>query len=156
MAPDPTPSEERRLTACGRERRASLLTFATHRFADNGYHPTSVADIVEGIGVGKGVFYWYFTSKDQLLLEIMAESLLDLRRTQQAAIRQLSDPLVRLEVGIRTSIRWAADHADIMKLVMFCWTEEPFSTAVQRGRDQHCRHGPPCRRSNRSGPDPNR
>ncbi|MBW3557793.1 MAG: TetR/AcrR family transcriptional regulator, partial [Actinobacteria bacterium] len=38
------------------------MDFAAHRFADHGYHPTSVAEIVQGMGVGKGVFYWYFSS----------------------------------------------------------------------------------------------
>lgn len=34
------------------------MAFATQRFAQNGFHPTSVAEITEGMGVGKGVFYW--------------------------------------------------------------------------------------------------
>src|SRR3546814_263494 len=35
------------------------MAFATSRFAEQGYHPTSVSEIVAGLGVGKGVFYWY-------------------------------------------------------------------------------------------------
>ena len=50
------------------------MAFATRRFAENGFHPTSVSDIVDGIGVGKGVFYWYFPSKDDLLLEILRQA----------------------------------------------------------------------------------
>ena len=50
----------RRLTSRGKERRRQLMDHATGLFADNGYHPTSVAEIVQGLGVGKGVFYWYF------------------------------------------------------------------------------------------------
>jgi hypothetical protein len=34
------------------------MSFAATRFALNGYHPTSVQEIVGGLGVGKGVFYW--------------------------------------------------------------------------------------------------
>jgi AcrR family transcriptional regulator len=49
----------RRLTPRGEQRRSELLAFATKRFAANGYHPTSVAELVDGLGVGKGVFYWY-------------------------------------------------------------------------------------------------
>ena len=50
----------RRLTQRGRERHRQLMDYATARFAESGYHPTSVAEIVTGLGVGKGVFYWYF------------------------------------------------------------------------------------------------
>ena len=47
----------------GRDRRHQLMEYAAQRFAEGGYHPTSVADIVDGLNVGKGVFYWYFSSK---------------------------------------------------------------------------------------------
>ena len=134
MPASPAKSAERRLTARGKERRDHLLAYAIERFAENGYHPTSVADIVEGVGVGKGVFYWYFPSKEALLLEILGDALLDLRRTQQAAIRDLDDPLALLERGIRASISWAASHAEIMRLVMFSWTEETFSESMKKGR----------------------
>ncbi|MET0738224.1 MAG: helix-turn-helix domain-containing protein, partial [Acidimicrobiales bacterium] len=53
----------RRLTPRGEQRREQLMAYAIGRFASHGYHTTSVAEIVEGIGVGKGVFYWYFDSK---------------------------------------------------------------------------------------------
>ena len=62
----------RRLTQRGRDRRRQLIDFAAHRFAENGYDPTSVAEIVSGMKVGKGVFYWYFSSKEELFLEILA------------------------------------------------------------------------------------
>src|SRR3546814_19099987 len=35
------------------------MAFATSRFAEQDYHPTSVSEIVAGLGVGSGVFYWY-------------------------------------------------------------------------------------------------
>src|SRR4051794_37127513 len=69
-----------RLTSKGRERRDQLMRTAAALFAERGYHPTSVADIVGALGVGKGVFYWYFTSKEELLAEILRASHHDLRR----------------------------------------------------------------------------
>ena len=71
---------DRRLTRRGEERKRQLMAFAAERFADNGYHPTSVAEIVEGLGVGKGVFYWYFDSKEALFLAILDDAQRDLRR----------------------------------------------------------------------------
>ena len=37
----------RRLTQRGRERRQQLMEYATARFAENGFHPTSVAESPE-------------------------------------------------------------------------------------------------------------
>jgi AcrR family transcriptional regulator len=124
---------QRRLTQRGLERKRQLMAFATERFAHQGFHPTSVAEIVEGLGVGKGVFYWYFDSKEELFLEILREAQLDLRRAQQAAIDEQSDPIRMLELGIRASMRWSAEHLDVQKLFQFAATEERFAPALRRG-----------------------
>ena len=125
--------EDRRLTQRGRERRRQLMEFATRRFAERGYHPTSVAEIVEGLGVGKGVFYWYFDSKEELFLEILREAQLDLRRAQRAAIEDECDAIRKIEMGIRSSMQWSAEHRDVHKLFQFASTEERFAPALRKG-----------------------
>jgi AcrR family transcriptional regulator len=125
---------DRRLTPRGQERRRQLMAYATARFAENGYHPTSVAEIVQGLGVGKGVFYWYFDSKEQLFLEILREAQRQLRRAQQEAIGDQADPVDRIERGIRASIRWSAEHRDVNRLIQFALTEERFRPALVRGQ----------------------
>lgn len=128
-------NERRKLTPRGRERRRQLLDHAAKRFAENGYHPTSVADIVGGLGVGKGVFYWYFDSKEQLFLEILRESQTDLRRAQRDAIADEPDPLRRLELGVRAAFQWWHAHPEIVNLLQFALTEESFAKAVRRGQE---------------------
>ena len=93
-----------------------------------------MSDIVDGIGVGKGVFYWYFPSKDELLLEILRTSLYSLRRAQREAIGDEVDPIVRLELGIRASLLWYRENPDTLRVTMFCWTEELFASALRKGR----------------------
>src|SRR3954471_14115587 len=115
---------ERRLTARGRQRRRQQMDHVTSRFAENGYHPTPVAEIVSGLGVGKGVFYWYFSSKEELLLEIMKEAQTDLRRRQQQAIGDEPDPVRRIELGIRASMAWFDEHRHLFNLFQFAATEE--------------------------------
>ncbi|HEX7065866.1 MAG TPA: helix-turn-helix domain-containing protein, partial [Bacillales bacterium] len=39
-------------------------------FGKNGFNETSIQDIVDGLGVTKGTFYYYFSSKQQLLADI--------------------------------------------------------------------------------------
>lgn len=139
---------ERRLTARGRERRRQLMDFATERFAGSGYHPTSVAEIVAGVGVGKGVFYWYFSSKEELFTEILRESQHDLRRTQSAAIGDEPDPVARIEIGIRASMTWLEENRALFNLVQFAATEERFAEVIRRGQEvavadvvQHVKEG---------------
>lgn len=124
----------RRLTARGKERRAQLIAYATERFAADGYHPTSVADIVDGLGVGKGVFYWYFDSKEELFIEILRTAQRDLRRRQQRAIEGVEDPVRRLELGIRAGVLWMAEHNDLRRLFEFARTEGTFARAMRAGQ----------------------
>jgi TetR/AcrR family fatty acid metabolism transcriptional regulator len=125
----------RRLTQRGKERREQLMAFATERFAQQGYHPTSVSEIVAGLGVGKGVFYWYFDSKEQLFLEILKQAQTDLRRRQQQAIAGEDDPVRRIELGLRASMAWSEAHRDHNKLIQFAATEASFADALRRGQD---------------------
>lgn len=125
----------RRLTQRGKERREQLMSYAATRFAEQGYHRSSVSEIVSGLGVGKGVFYWYFDSKEQLFLEILKEAQTDLRRRQQQAIGDEEDPIKRIELGLRASMAWAEAHRDHNKLIQFAATEATFVTALQRGQD---------------------
>ena len=124
---------ERRLTQRGEQRRQQIIDFATKRFAENGYHPTSVAEIVQGLGVGKGVFYWYFESKAQLFREILRDAQRDLRKRQELAIKGLEEPIERIEQGIRESLRWSAENRHLFVLFQFAATEETFGPAMRKG-----------------------
>lgn len=65
------------------ERRAEILDCAQKFFYTKGYEQTSVRDIIDDIGVAKGTFYHYFTSKQALL-----EALIDRLTEQALAITQ--------------------------------------------------------------------
>ena len=108
---------------------------AARRFAATGYDPTSVAEIVGGLGVGKGVFYWYFTSKEELLGEILHDAQHDLRRCQHAAIRDEPDPVRRITTGIRASMAWLSGHRDLFTLFEFAALDERFRRMLRRGQD---------------------
>ena len=125
--------EQRRLTTRGKERRAQLMDQAARRFAVNGYHPTSVAEIVDELGVGKGVFYWYFESKEQLFVEILKDAQLGLRRAQQRSIGNTSDPVERIEHGIHATMKWLSTNRHLSTLFQFAATEPTFSPTLQVG-----------------------
>jgi AcrR family transcriptional regulator len=135
---------ERRLTSKGERRRAELLEHATRRFAEHGYHTTSVADIVDGVGVGKGVFYWYFESKEELFLELLKQSQDDLRQAGEDAIRDETDPVRRIERGIRASLTWLEAHRTVLALFQLAATDDRFVGTLHAGEalwaDEVARH----------------
>lgn len=111
------------------------MVYAAQRFAESGYHTTSVAEIVKGLGVGKGVFYWYFQSKEELLVEILREAQLELRKRQQIEIGERTDPVERIESGIRASMLWLAENRSLMTLFQFAAAEERFRGTLRLGQD---------------------
>jgi len=112
------------------------MEYAARTFAAEGYHTTSVTSIVDGLGVGKGVFYWYFASKDELLGAIVVDALRSMRQAQREAIAGEHDPARRIEQGIRTSLRWLADHRHLFVLLEFARTEERFAPLIRQGDQQ--------------------
>src|SRR5437868_12287957 len=52
-------------------RRAAVLEAARTRFADEGYHATSIDDIIEEADIARGTFYLYFESKRAIFDELL-------------------------------------------------------------------------------------
>lgn len=53
------------------ERRVEFLLTAQKLFIANGYYATSVDDIVKEMGVAKGLFYYYFKAKENLVSQMV-------------------------------------------------------------------------------------
>ena len=51
-------------------RRADIVDTSAHVFAKRGYHATGVVELCEANGLGKGAFYHYIGSKEELLAAI--------------------------------------------------------------------------------------
>jgi AcrR family transcriptional regulator len=126
---------ERRLTQRGRERRASIMRAAAQRFADQGYHQTAVAEIVDELAVGKGVFYWYFESKEALFCEILRDAQLSLRRRQQQTLMAATDPLEKIGLGMLATMRWLDENRHMFNLFQFAATEVAFVPVLRQGAD---------------------
>lgn len=53
------------------ERKAQILEAARDTFTERGFHKTRMADIAEASGLSKGALYWYFESKDAIILSLL-------------------------------------------------------------------------------------
>jgi len=53
------------------ERRAEMVAAASRLFAQQGFVRTSVAEIVTAVDVAKGLFYYYFTTKDDMVKAVV-------------------------------------------------------------------------------------
>ena len=53
------------------ERKAEMVAAASKLFAQQGFVRTSVAEIVSAVDVAKGLFYYYFTTKDDMVKAVV-------------------------------------------------------------------------------------
>lgn len=126
---------DRRLTDAGVERRDQLLEVAARLFAERGYAPTRIADICAEAGVAKGLFYWYFSSKEALFADLVRAMRWELRRAQAAAMDPSADPLTRLGQGTAASLRFMAHHRAYFALLDLERTEPALDDVLREGSD---------------------
>jgi AcrR family transcriptional regulator len=101
------------------ERRNELLDAAEELFNQNGYDSTSVANIIDRVGIAKGTFYHYFKSKADLLDQIInrqTEILLEkikpsLDHSDMNAIEKFNHLCV-------ISGQYEAEHKEVLMMLM--------------------------------------
>jgi len=77
--PDDVDGRTRRAHEAREARRRQILHAALSVFADNGYHRTTVTDLVRAAGVARGTFYIYFDGKQAIFHELLDGLLAELR-----------------------------------------------------------------------------
>ncbi|AQQ54066.1 TetR/AcrR family transcriptional regulator [Planococcus lenghuensis] len=82
-----------------------LIKHSIDLFVEKGYSATSIKDIVDTLGVTKGSFYYHFTSKEELLMDIHLQYIDELLSRQKRIVeteKTSRDKLVKIvELVIR-------------------------------------------------------
>ena len=67
----------------GSTRREDILNSAIHLFREKGFNETSITDIIQRAGAGRGTFYAYFGNKEELFFECADKVFLEIDRGQK-------------------------------------------------------------------------
>jgi Transcriptional regulator len=89
---------------------------ALELFSKISFEKTSIADIAKACNMGKGTFYLYFESKDEIFASILEERIDDLDRKYHDYYR---DPSVSIETKIRTFFECLVDEYFVIKDLLF-------------------------------------
>src|SRR5580698_3215212 len=114
-------------------RRQEILAAALRCFARNGFHSTTITDIVRESGVSQGTFYLYFQTKDDVIA-----ALADDRSQSDAMIQAIADaeadPVVGLTVLFDLHGRTLGDaqRTDELSLTVQGWAEARRNDAVRQ------------------------
>jgi len=69
-----SPRTPRQFEEIREEKRSLIMDTALLHFANNGYHATTINNIARHAGISKGLMYFYFKSKEDLLAAIIEKS----------------------------------------------------------------------------------
>jgi len=112
-------------------RRHELLDAALELFSTRGYHQVSMDQIAGKAGVSKGTVYWYFDSKDDLLLGVIerehgliGERLNEMASADAPAIEKL---LRMVDIG-----SWASPERDRLSSLVVSLMADPESELTKR------------------------
>jgi AcrR family transcriptional regulator len=114
-------------------RRQEILAAALRCFARNGFHSTTITDIVRESGVSQGTFYLYFETKDDVIA-----ALADDRSQGDALINAIAgaeaDPVVGLETLFDLHGRTLRDaqRADERRVAIQGWAEALRNDAIRQ------------------------
>jgi TetR/AcrR family transcriptional regulator, cholesterol catabolism regulator len=86
--------------------------------AEQGFTHTTMRDIGKASGTGAGSLYHHFTSKDEILLELMEAFYADILADLQATIEPDRDPLSNLIDMIRLAIRYVLERRDESQILL--------------------------------------
>jgi AcrR family transcriptional regulator len=126
---------DRRHTDQGLERKQQLLRTAEELFAEAGYAQTRIADICAAAGVAKGLFYWYFPTKQSLFGELVRSMRQQLRRAQAAAMDPTADALTRIRQGSIASVRFMAEHRAYFAILDVERSDPALAEVLREGSD---------------------
>jgi AcrR family transcriptional regulator len=133
-APTPRAGRRSQLTQQGQDRKEDILRQASALFVERGYADTRMVDIAAAAGVAKGLCYWYFATKEDLLGELVADLQQRLRAAQRRATSGLDSPLERLYAATVVSVLFVAEHKRLYQLFFAVSAGGVASRAVRAAR----------------------
>jgi AcrR family transcriptional regulator len=93
-----------------RNRGTDVRDAALTLFAERGYHGTSMKDIAAAVGMRAPSLYNHVGAKQELLVEIVEATLVDLQRRHEAAVGSTSDVAQALRRAVEAHVRYHARH----------------------------------------------
>ncbi len=99
-------------------KREALIERAAAIFARKGYRSCGVQELIGELGLSKGGFYWYFSSKEDLYREICRAQC---RRHREIFLELLANEMLDTDMALavtRRMLDWFLDRPDDMRLIM--------------------------------------
>lgn len=106
------------------KRRKQIIESAIKLFAQNGFHLTSVQDIVDDCGISKGAFYNYFSAKEELHIAILKHYFEQMSMHFTQIKDTYSDPREKLKAFLKFQFEQTSEQRELFVVFL---REQSFS-----------------------------
>lgn len=96
-----------------------LVTTAAALFRERGYAATTTRDLARALGIQSASLYYHIGKKEDLLYTICIESLRNIRREAEAAVRQAKTPDEAVRLLIQSHVMCALGERDQHAVMLF-------------------------------------
>lgn len=125
----PKVSDEHRLA-----RRRQIIAAGRRCVAEQGFHKTTMADVIRESGLSAGAVYGYFKSKDEIVAAIADEALstVDVVFAQILATEEPLTPVAALRIALTHVVRIAEQPGgDVTRVGIQAWAESLHNETIR-------------------------
>lgn len=98
-------------------KRTLIMDAATAVFSQKGFHSSTIEMIAEAAGIGKGTVYLYFSSKEEILRELIFKAMeAQIEEARQAFSAR--EPVERLMGVLAAGRVFLSENADLVKVIV--------------------------------------
>ena len=97
-------------------RTSEILAAARSEFASKGFANATVDGIADRAGVAKGTVYLYFSSKNDLFLELLRQGILELHENARREINAATDARGKLRAFLHARIEYCSRNRDFFRI----------------------------------------
>ena len=101
------------------ERIRLIVSAGLQVFARHGYHKASMDMIAEQAELGKSTLYYYFKSKDELLLSILENGINEFFKSLETSLENTDDILQKIKAVTEVSARFFTAYPEYFKLYTY-------------------------------------
>jgi AcrR family transcriptional regulator len=107
-------------TARGEKTRQALLNAAEKVFGKLGYHNASVTEITRTAKVGQGTFYIYFSSKQDIFIELVRHMSHLMRQHLETSTAGAFNRIEAERAGLLAFLQFVKKHPNLYRIVREC------------------------------------
>jgi AcrR family transcriptional regulator len=91
------------------KKRSEIAQKAIEVLAKRGFQATTIQDIADAAGLGKGTIYHYFKTKEEILLVVSEQIFHEMERSFGAALLRIDEPMEKLAALIEEALHVTDD-----------------------------------------------